>query len=1402
MRPYPITVLQGGINRLRVKGGAAANMLYDLQNGYITNAGSIVPREGTIRSATLNSSTVGLAALNGKFNVFAVSTVLQAPVQSAILTTSTGGTLTTATYYYEVTALNALGETTASNERSVLTTGTTSSNLIVWGAVPGALTYRIYRGTAAAGENVYYTTGSTSFLDIGAANTGGTPPIVNGTGIAVPSGYTLNVLTNPVTTTATPTTIWFAKPFMGFLYVVAQFSDNNIFHYWLQSNGTWTSNTVYKTGNIELPSPVNGLAYQAVRDFPPNPPWSANSVISAGTIIEPTQYTGFAYEAVSVASDQGSQSGISPVLLLHMDGANGQTTTLDSSPNANPVIINNGSLSTSNPKFGSAAFATTGVNLFGSYALGVPFSTGSPVDIFATTEWTIDCWVLMTTTGGSMNFCDYGGSLTGGVTSDLVLSCGISGGTLTVSAADQAAFGTGATISTTSAGAVNTWHHVALISHAGIQKLYVDGVAAGNTRNDWMPSNYGAAGVKNVVVGSYSRFNGATTPGMVDEFRVTRSALWTANFNTALPAAPATVVTDAHTGSTEPVWPTVSAATIQEFGDFNASSTNAGATQATTTSASAPLGKNITDRYGNSSTVANAGVAPTSALSLPVIASTNVTTWAPGTLYAPGAVVRPTATQGAFINAIPNGDFENGNDGNWTFSGVTPWAFSNTGAYQGNWCLSFPTGNTSPGGDFATMTNFGIVVPGQSVTASVYLNPNNNGADLDAWIQLNWYDATDTFLSATVGPHQEGGGYRQASVTGNAPPKAAHCRVSIGAGSGTNSRNTGYADLAVWNLEQPATVSNFLYEAVQVAAGSSATAQPVWPTTQGSVVIDGGVTWKAIGTSIITWEAIPLMLSGTIQPTFPTTVGLSVNDPSTFTDINGTVINTHMSWQCISRQITDPKCPNTIAVTLGASHVFAGDKDLVDFSAAVDPTDWHSANNAGYLPTGLNNYGDNPVAMLALYRSNLMAFNAGGYQMWQIDPDPANMALLDAQPVGSIYPRAAQSVANDLLFLTEVGVRNLGTVGATANMQVGNTGQPVDPLVIAQLKGVSNSTAFKVTCGIVTTPTGLGNFQNAGLPNGGGGYIIAGLPASGFNSITTGGSITPANFGVIPVAGAAGNNGAGVVNNTDLYLYFTGNIPQAALVSMSGVDIAGNPYTALGVNAQVSTSAGYTQFYWQNATTDFPFPKSGTTEIILTGPPGTPLTPISLYYPGRGQYWLFFGSQAFVLTLNGAGQKSWSRYLFPDTITDWTLNAGILYLRTAGNLVWQFDANTLVDDSGGNNTVFNGVLQWPYLDMGELGINKMLGGVDIVGDGDVIIQLGFEQADKTTFNDNAGFPTSTNVTAPYTVAIADTVPGMPLPIPINAPSYSLILTFPGGQQWTWQAANLYVVDVRGAGATG
>lgn len=1058
--------------------------------------------------------------------------------------------------------------------------------------------------------------------------------------VSVPSGYVDNILLNPNDASQTIETIWFAKPFMGFPYVVAEFANGDVFHYWLQNAGNWAAHTVYTTGTLILPlTTQTGLAYLAQRISAVNPTWQPETGIALNAIVEPTEYTGYQYKAVAVA-------GTSP-----------------------------------------------------------------------------------------------------------------------------------------------------------------------------------------------------------------------------------------HTGQSEPLWPIVSAGTIQEFGDFDTSATDAGTTQGSTPSTAQPLSTTITDRYGDSSTIASAGASAGNTLTLPPAASTKVTTWKKGTLYAPGAVVQPSTSQGAFLNAIPNGDFENGDDGSWILtSGVT---YSSGNEYQGNECLQFTAANTN---QTATMSSFGLVTPGQSVSASVYTNPNNSGANMGMGISLRWYDASDSFLSSVNGPVQENGGYRLTSVTGVAPAGAAHVRVQLFGGNGGSS-HTGFSDLVSWNLATPAAVSNFLFEAVQAAAGASGSVEPTWPTVAGNTVVDNQVTWKAIGTSIITWEAIPIMQSGASEPTWPTAVPNAVHDTSSFVDSNGATIDTSISWIANSRQITDVKDPNTIAVALNSSHVFAADKDIVPFSAAVDPTDWSSASNAGYLPTGLNNYGDNPAAVLALYRSNLMVFNAGGYQMWQTDPDPANMAILDAQPVGSIYTRAAQSVSNDLLFLTEVGVRNLATVGATANMQVGNSGQPVDPLIKPQiptgvdplgdpdfsevglllpLTGVNGATVFpdisnnnnivtphgSVAVNVTTSPfgggsayfngvtdyltipivtggpidIGLGDFtiefymytNDLTQPRGLFSIAIAAVPTSSPISINMG----QAGSGTLNTDCFNSTSGPGTsamivnqwnlvtlsVSGTDGFLFVNGTSLGGGHSLFDGITSRGAFVDALVAIGALVFGAGVPQAdsFYQGYISNVRITK-GIARYISEpfSVPQTPFpnytryAPISLYYPGKGQYWLIFGPQAFVFTVNGQGLRTWSRYIFPDIVTDWTLNGGVLYLRSAGNLIWQIDANTLVDDFGGANVAFKGYIQTPYVDVGPLGLDKELVGIDIVGTGSCTLQVGWAQNDPTTLSDNTGFSTSANVTPPFTVSAADTVPGEPIPMPMTAPSFTVIIIFDGNQAWEWQASNLYVSDIAG-----
>lgn len=109
--------------------------------------------------------------------------VLTPPVQAALATATTGGTITAGTYRYVLTAINANGETTASNEQTITTTGSTSTVTVTWTAVTGATGYKLYK-TAAGGatgtELLYKTVGAvTSDIDTSPGSPTGAFPTQN-----------------------------------------------------------------------------------------------------------------------------------------------------------------------------------------------------------------------------------------------------------------------------------------------------------------------------------------------------------------------------------------------------------------------------------------------------------------------------------------------------------------------------------------------------------------------------------------------------------------------------------------------------------------------------------------------------------------------------------------------------------------------------------------------------------------------------------------------------------------------------------------------------------------------------------------------------------------------------------------------------------------------------------------------------------------------------------------------------------------------------------------------------------------------------------------------------------------------------------------------------------------------
>lgn len=220
----PLTTIQGGINRLRTKGGANNQSLYDLLNGYVTSAQTVKVRPGSIRTAVLPSATKGLVAFQNSFHVFC------------------------------------------------------------------------------------------------------------NTFVEVPDGYTCHVLTHPLGQDPDHPVpiaeIHFAAPFLGFLYVVAEFEPVStavidaglIFHYWLQgygtgsSSSTWQPDKVYMIGDIATPTVPNGLAYRATRFANAiNPVWTPNTVETLNNRVEPTVPNGYYFIATEVDGDNPVTGATEPV---------------------------------------------------------------------------------------------------------------------------------------------------------------------------------------------------------------------------------------------------------------------------------------------------------------------------------------------------------------------------------------------------------------------------------------------------------------------------------------------------------------------------------------------------------------------------------------------------------------------------------------------------------------------------------------------------------------------------------------------------------------------------------------------------------------------------------------------------------------------------------------------------------------------------------------------------------------------------------------------------------------------------------------------------------------------------------------------------------------------------------
>ena len=166
---------------------------------------------------------------------------------------------------------------------------------------------------------------------------------------------------------------------------------------------------------------------------------------------------------------------------------------------------------TANSKFGSASAVFDGTSDYLK-------ATSSAFD-FGTGDFTIECWVRSTVSGnqGVWQLSDDSGDYLKASSTSLAVAIRTDSSNWNYySNGDNSSLGTSAT---------NTWYHIALVRNSGTINFYVDGTSV-NSESD--TNDY--SGVYLAIGGYYS--TSFLLTGNIDEFRISNTARYTANFTT------------------------------------------------------------------------------------------------------------------------------------------------------------------------------------------------------------------------------------------------------------------------------------------------------------------------------------------------------------------------------------------------------------------------------------------------------------------------------------------------------------------------------------------------------------------------------------------------------------------------------------------------------------------------------------------------------------------------------------------------------------------------------------------------------------------------------------------------------------------------------------------------------
>lgn len=128
----------------------------------------------------------------------------------------------------------------------------------------------------------------------------------------VPDGFRCVTLRHPTIRNTWLKRVWFAEPFVGSLYVSAEFVNGDVYHYFAVDADTWEAETVYIEGGAVRPTFANGFTYIAGRTDEPGQAWAPRVARQVGDIIEPTVFNGYRYVCIETYGDTPASGDVEP----------------------------------------------------------------------------------------------------------------------------------------------------------------------------------------------------------------------------------------------------------------------------------------------------------------------------------------------------------------------------------------------------------------------------------------------------------------------------------------------------------------------------------------------------------------------------------------------------------------------------------------------------------------------------------------------------------------------------------------------------------------------------------------------------------------------------------------------------------------------------------------------------------------------------------------------------------------------------------------------------------------------------------------------------------------------------------------------------------------------------------